>query len=119
MVRIGVVGFGGSGTRHALAFSKLPGVTVSSVVDPIQGSALARRIGATFYKEDEDFLQAQNFDALFIATPDAPEPLDAVKVVWAAMMMDYPPVDALWERPLGLDDQEHQTISASGASRIQ
>lgn len=116
MVRIGVVGFGGSGTRHALAFSKLAGVTVSSIVDPIQGPELASRIGATFYSQDEDFLEAQNFDALFVATPDAPEPLDAVKVAWAEMMMSHPPVDTLWERPLGLDEQENRTIAASARS---
>lgn len=112
-VRIGVVGFGGSGSRHALAFSHLPGVEVTAVVDPIQGEQVASTIGATYYEDDLAFLRGRNYDALFVATPDAPEPEDAIKVEWARLMLDHPDVHALWERPIGLDEDEWSTITAS------
>jgi predicted dehydrogenase len=71
-LRLGIVGAGTAGGRHAAALRKIPGVTITAIAEPdqIRGSQLASDLGARhFYATDGAFWNA--IDAVIICAPHA------------------------------------------------
>ena len=70
-VRVGIVGAGGVGERHARVLSSLPGVAVTAVadLDPGRAGTLADAVGAVAHDVPEALLDAGGLDALYVCTP--------------------------------------------------
>lgn len=72
-IRVGVVGTGGMGTRHAINLStRVTGARVGGVTDLDRGRAekLAAECGATTYGSERDLIRTGEIDAVVIASPD-------------------------------------------------
>jgi predicted dehydrogenase len=71
-VRIGIIGAGIAGERHAEAFAAHPGAALTAVAEPQpeRGRAVARRVGAAYYADYRDML-AGPVDAVVVAVPHA------------------------------------------------
>jgi myo-inositol 2-dehydrogenase/D-chiro-inositol 1-dehydrogenase len=69
--RIGLVGAGFIGGKHAESLSAQPGVTVVGVADPQRERAtrLAERVGARAYPTWEQLLDGAELDALYVCVP--------------------------------------------------
>jgi len=78
-LNVGVVGLGLQGERHARGFYKMPLVKLAAVCDinRQRGEALAAELGATYYADLEEMLQA--VDAVDIVLPDNMH-LNAIKL---------------------------------------
>ncbi len=85
-LRIGIIGCGDYGMRHALKMRDIPGVTVVALADPVPDSA--QRIAEildpppAMVTRDHRELLAAGLDAVCIASPDAfhvPQILDCLK----------------------------------------
>jgi myo-inositol 2-dehydrogenase / D-chiro-inositol 1-dehydrogenase len=73
-VRVGVIGVGSIGTAHATSLAReISGATVSVVhdFDAAQAAALATDIGARSVAAPTDVFEADDVDAVLIASPDA------------------------------------------------
>jgi predicted dehydrogenase len=70
-VRIGVVGMGSIGWRHAEMLARMPGVVVAALadVDDARRAAARDRWGVATYPSWEDLLEREQIDALFVCTP--------------------------------------------------
>jgi myo-inositol 2-dehydrogenase/D-chiro-inositol 1-dehydrogenase len=70
-VRIGLVGMGSIGWRHAEMLVRMPGVVVVAVadVDDARLAAARDRWGVVTYPLWEDLLEREQIDALFVCTP--------------------------------------------------
>ena len=71
LVRIGLVGAGGVGSRHARVLDDLPDVAVVGVADPDARSAgaLASRHGAAAFPDTRSLVDAVRPDALYVCVP--------------------------------------------------
>src|SRR5690348_9764355 len=71
-VRIGIIGAGIAGERHAAAFTKHPDAIVAAVadIDPERGRRLASRFGAAYFADYRDAL-AHGLDAAIVCLPHA------------------------------------------------
>lgn len=71
-VRIGIIGAGIAGERHAAAFTKHPDAIVTAVadIDPERGRRLASRFGAAYFADYRDAL-AHGLDAAIVCLPHA------------------------------------------------
>ena len=71
-VRIGIVGAGIAGERHAVAFARHPRATVAAVaeLDSQRGRRLAERFGAAYFADYRDML-GSGLDAAIICLPHA------------------------------------------------
>ncbi len=106
-VRIGIVGAGIAGERHAEAFAARADATITAVseLDPERGQALARRFGAVHYVDYRDML-AEPIDAVVVAVPHA---LHRACVLEAAAAG----VHVLLEKPLATTlDDAHAILGA-------
>lgn len=96
-LRIGILGCGTMGRRHALLCRELEGVEVAGVADlrPERAAALAREVGARAYTSLEDLLEGARPHALVMATPPG-QRREAVRLACSAG------VSLLVEKPLAL-----------------
>ena len=71
LVRVGLVGAGGVGARHARVLSGLPGVSVVGVADPdaVRAEALAQRCGAAAFADAATLARSVRPDALYVCVP--------------------------------------------------
>ena len=71
LVRIGLVGAGGVGERHARVLSGLPGVAVVGVADTraYRADAVARRWGAAAFADARTLVETVRPDALYVCVP--------------------------------------------------
>lgn len=71
-LKIGVVGLGLQGQRHARGFYKMPLVQLAGVCDinRERGEALAKELGSTYYSDLQDMLDNSGIDAIDISLPD-------------------------------------------------
>jgi predicted dehydrogenase len=69
-VRVGIVGAGGVGERHARVLSSLPGVTVAGIadLDGERAGGLAAAVGAEAFPGAEPLVDS-GIDALYVCTP--------------------------------------------------
>lgn len=73
-LRVGVIGAGGMGARHAENLSRhVPGAELAAVMDPDQdrARAIAEAAGAAVVDDAEELIASPTIDALIIASPDA------------------------------------------------
>jgi predicted dehydrogenase/nucleoside-diphosphate-sugar epimerase len=73
-VRVGIIGAGQMARQHALAIGRLPGATVTAVVDPDRAALEAlQRIQpqAVTFASFEDLLRSQAVDVVHVCTPPA------------------------------------------------
>jgi myo-inositol 2-dehydrogenase / D-chiro-inositol 1-dehydrogenase len=70
-VRIGIVGAGGVGERHARVLASLPGVVVAAIadLDPQRARPVAEAVGAVAYPTPDALLDGGDVDALYVCTP--------------------------------------------------
>jgi predicted dehydrogenase len=97
-VRIGVVGCGQMGRKHALNCSRIKGVAVVAVADKdiVRARALAKEMAAVPYKSTEALLANVEIDALIVATPPDAHGKDAHAAIKAKKAV-------LIEKPIALD----------------
>lgn len=72
-LRVGVVGAGGMGTRHARNLLRVPGVRIGAVADadPGRADALAKECGAgRVYADGYELVADPEVDAVVVASPD-------------------------------------------------
>jgi len=72
-LRIGVIGTGGMGARHAENIARhVVGATISGVADPDTHRAahVAEAVGATVYPSGDELIASDSIDAVVIASPD-------------------------------------------------
>jgi myo-inositol 2-dehydrogenase / D-chiro-inositol 1-dehydrogenase len=71
LVRVGLVGAGGVGERHARVLSGLPGVSVVGVADPdaVRAEALAQRCGAAAFADAATLAGSLRPDAFYVCVP--------------------------------------------------
>jgi predicted dehydrogenase len=98
LVRVGVVGCGQMGRKHANNCSQIKGVTVVAVADKdmARARALAKEMAAVPYKSAETLLAASDIDALIVATPPDKHGKDALEAIRAGKAV-------LIEKPIALD----------------
>jgi len=70
-VRVGLIGCGRIGGRHAAALAEMPDVELVAVCDRVKERAesLARESGATVWDDGDSLIRSNEVDALIIATP--------------------------------------------------
>lgn len=98
-LRVGVIGVGGMGTRHAHNLARLPAVEVTAVADPDVGrrTAVAAELSVpTTFDDPLDLIRHENVDAVVIASPD---PTHA-PLAMACLQVGKP---TLVEKPLAVD----------------
>lgn len=73
VLRLGLIGAGSFGQRHARILRVMHGVRVTAVADieVTAGQRLADQLGASFYQNYQKVLEDNTIDAVVIATPDA------------------------------------------------
>lgn len=110
-VRIGIVGAGIAGERHAEAFACHPRARVAAVaeIDPDRGRRLAQRVGAAYFTDYRAMLGA-GLDAVVICLPHALHLACALDAARAGLHM-------LLEKPIAttLDDARAIVEAAEGA----
>jgi predicted dehydrogenase len=113
-IRVGIIGAGIAGERHAVAFAARPDAAVAAVADtdPSRGRALAARFGAAYYADYREAL-AHGIDAAIVCLPHA---LHAECATDAARAK----VHLLLEKPIAntLDDAR-RIIDAADAADIR
>lgn len=113
--RVGVVGAGLVGVRHAEAFSALRGVSVAAVFDVVPATAVrfAERFGAQAVATLADLLADETVDIVVVATSDQAHFDTAMAVIDAGRHM-------LLEKPLAADLAEATRIAerASASERV-
>jgi len=70
-IRVGLVGCGRIGGRHAAALAEMPGVELVAVCDRLKERAesLAREFGAIVWDDGDSLIRSKEVEALIIATP--------------------------------------------------
>jgi predicted dehydrogenase len=70
-LRIGIIGVGRFGTRHASNLSSMTGVAVTAIadLDADRAKALADQFGASWYTDHRSLLDQRDVDAVVIAVP--------------------------------------------------
>lgn len=70
-IRVGIVGAGGVGERHARVLSSLPGVVVAGVadLDPNRARTLAGAVGGVAHPTPDALVDTEDLDALYVCTP--------------------------------------------------
>ncbi|MCB1341279.1 MAG: Gfo/Idh/MocA family oxidoreductase [Pseudooceanicola sp.] len=107
-VRIGLVGAGLIGRRHAEAIRTAKGVVLAGIADPASGTAdLAAAHGVPCHRTLEAMLAAGGLDAVYLATPNQMHAEGALACIAAGL-----PV--LVEKPLASDLDGARRIVAAG-----
>jgi UDP-N-acetyl-2-amino-2-deoxyglucuronate dehydrogenase len=69
-MRIGLIGLGVAGRRHADACVKLPGVELVAAADPaLPAESAARELGAAWYADYEPMLASERLDGVVVSLP--------------------------------------------------
>lgn len=107
-VRIGVVGCGQMGRKHALNSSRMDGVSVVAVADSDEERArsLAKEVDAESYRDTEILLANTDVDALIVATPPNRHGKDALGAIQAGKAV-------LIEKPIALDIATAEALCAA------
>jgi predicted dehydrogenase len=97
-MRIGIIGFGGSGQAHAFYWSCVAGCRVTKIFDPkppAAARAASRAPDAMFYADDERFWS--ELDAVVVCTPDATHARYAVAALERGLhvLVEKPLTDSL------------------------
>lgn len=109
-VRISVVGAGLIGSRHAQVAAIVPGVTLSSVVDPTEaGRTVAALHDVSCFSSLQQMIKDDRPDGIILATPNHLHVENALECVDAG-------IPALVEKPLATDLAGAQRIVQAGES---
>ena len=97
-IRLGVVGVGDFGMRHALVASALPEIRVIAVADADfeRAKTAAARVGGAACREMDEMLSRHDVDAVVVATPQPCHLTDVASAVAAGVhvMVEKPVVGA-------------------------
>lgn len=104
-LRIGVVGGGVMGTKHAQYIAREQDATVVGVADPFT-QTLANRLGVPHYHDYRDLLHAPGIDAVIIANPNSAH----VETTLAAIETGVP---ALLEKPVAVSAADAAGLAAA------
>jgi predicted dehydrogenase len=111
MLKIGVIGAGLLGSRHARVYGELPGCELAAVcdLDPGRAEAVGKRFGARPFTDVDEML-ASGLDAVSVATPDHAHtaPVRACLAAGAHVLV---------EKPLTLDPAEARSLVADANER--
>lgn len=107
-MRIGLIGLGKAGLRHAAACQKAPEITLVATADPAPTAAeAAARLGIPCYPDYEPMLAETRPDGVIISLPHGM--LSAVGVACARRGMHV-----LLEKPMGVTVAEAEAVVAAG-----
>lgn len=114
LIRVGIIGAGLFGQRHARVFSAMPGVDVTAIadLDEQKGQPVAERYSARFYTQYQDLMESADTDALVIATPDAMHYSIAMEALRTNQAI-------LLEKPMTTDLAEAEAIYSAAMARGQ
>ncbi|MBU8828963.1 Gfo/Idh/MocA family protein [Mycolicibacterium goodii] len=104
-LRIGVIGAGVMGTKHAEYIAREQDATVVGVADPYT-QTLAKRLGVPHYDNYRDLLCAPGIDAVIIANPNSAH----VEATLAAIEAGVP---ALLEKPVAVSAADAAGLAAA------
>jgi predicted dehydrogenase len=114
-LRLGLIGLGVAGQRHAAAARKEPAVRLVGVADPAPGAAAAAAdLGLPCYPRYEDLLDAARLEAVIVSLPHAA--LSAVAAACARRGLHV-----LVEKPMGVTLAEAGAVIAAaraGGARL-
>jgi len=113
-LKIGVVGCGQMGQKHARNCAAFKGVIVTAVADTNKKRAhtLADELKAAAYPDSETLVKEADIDALIVATPPAEHGKDALAAIKAGK-------DVLIEKPIALDIASAKSLcNAAGKSSV-
>lgn len=107
-VRVGIVGCGQMGRKHAHNSSKIKGVTVAGVADKDlqHAQTLAKELDVPAYSNTEDLLNGADIDVLVIATPPDQHGDNAMAAIRAGKSV-------LVEKPIALDIATARSMCAA------
>jgi predicted dehydrogenase len=107
-VRVGVVGLGGIGVRHARLLAELSEAEVVAVaeLDESRREAMARELGVAAYADWSDLLESESPEALLVSTPPAVHAEPTVAALEAG-------VDVFVEKPLARTASDAAAIVAA------
>ena len=111
-VRVGLAGLGRFGKLHATVLGGLDGVEVVALCDPNgdELAALAARLpGAVAFDDFESMLERAALDAVFIVTPEAFHPAQALSAIGRG-------VATFVEKPLAMTVAEGAQVAAAAAA---
>lgn len=111
-IRVGLIGAGLFGQRHARVLKAMYGVTITAVadIDEQAGRQLADHLKATYHQRHQDLLADDTIDIIVIATPDAAHfqiAMDALKTPKAIFL----------EKPMTTNLEEAKNICAAVEAR--
>jgi predicted dehydrogenase len=113
IVRIGIIGGGFMGRRHAECMALVPELRVGAVADP-KSKALATELGCPHFETDGELYKSRLVDAVIIANPNGEHVPTALRANAAGM-------PCLVEKPVATTLQELApliAVSESGSSPI-
>ncbi len=126
MKRVGLVGAGQAGQRIAVALSQFTDVTLTGIVDPVNGRPVLNDASSKWqakdaeFFDDDDAMLAKGYDALIIAA----DPINVIhplvqrpKMMMLAQNKVTCPI--LWERPFGFLPEHPRTILETVPSKAQ
>jgi len=104
-IKIGIIGCGQMGRKHAINCSKIDGVAVVAVADKdmLRSDALAQEIGATPLSTFKEVMSVKDLDAVIVATP----PDQHGEAALAAIKAGKP---VFIEKPIALDKVTARTL---------
>lgn len=105
-IRVGVIGAGNIGTSHAQDLAnRVAGSTVSVIYDfdQARSAALAREVGARSVSDYQELIQADDVDAVLIASPDHVHAEQALACIAAAK-------PTLCEKPLAPNEVDARAV---------
>ncbi len=108
-LRVGVIGVGQMGQKHAQIYSRLPGCQLVALADPRQDHCgeVAKRLGAQLALDNyHDLLARDDIDAVSICTPDETHKTPVLAALEAGKHV-------LLEKPLATDLHEAEEIAAA------
>jgi predicted dehydrogenase len=114
VIKIGVVGCGQMGQKHAKNCTAIGGVKVVAVTDTDKkrARALGEDVSAVTYPDSKTLLEDSDIDALIIATPPAEHSKDALSAIRAGKHI-------LIEKPITLDIKTAKSLcEAAGKSPV-
>lgn len=107
-LRVGVIGGGVMGTKHAGFIAADPNTTLVAVADPFS-TTLADTAGVKAYDDYRDLLAAPEVDAVIIANPNGEHVTTALAAIDAK-------IPALLEKPVAISVDEASVLSAAVAA---
>ncbi len=112
-IKIALMGLGSAGTRHAIALSHFPEITIVSVVDgkkknsyDLLQNKYKTLLAANYYDDDDKMFTQEYFDAIVVSA----DPISTMGEK-PTLLLKYDPKPTLWERPLGFLPEHTANLS--------